>query len=103
MALIVSARPQPRRPELERLLAVLADAGAASVALGPLDAGACEALVAGLVGAQPGAKLVQQTRRAGDNPLFVSELVAALDADGAISRADGRAESSGQRRCRRCR
>ena len=68
VALIVSARPQPRRPELERLLAVLADAGAASVALGPLDAGACEALVAGLVGAQPGAKLVQQTRRARRQP-----------------------------------
>jgi len=95
VALIASARPQPRRPELERLLAVLADAGAVSIALAPLDGDACAALVAGLVGAQPGAKLVLQAQRAGGNPLFVGELVAALDADGAIARSDGRAEIGG--------
>jgi DNA-binding CsgD family transcriptional regulator len=95
VALIVSARPQPRRAELERLLAVLHDAGAVSLALGPLDADACAALVAGLVRAQPGAKLVMQAQRAGGNPLFVGELVAALDADGAIARMDGRAEIAG--------
>jgi DNA-binding CsgD family transcriptional regulator len=95
VALIVSARPQPRRPELERLLAVLDDAGAVGIALRPLDADACAALVAGLVGAQPGAKLVMQAQRAGGNPLFVSELVAALDADGAIARSDGRADIAG--------
>ena len=91
-ALLVSTRTQPRRPELERLLGVLANRGATRVRLGPLDEQACVALLQDLVGARPGAQLVAQAARAGGNPLFICELVGALLSDGAIVRADGTAE-----------
>lgn len=93
-AMIVSARPQPRRRALERLLALLETQRALTVRLGPLDDGACAQLVASLVGATPGPRLLRQTRGAAGNPLFVSELIEALAADGVIEDADGMAEVS---------
>jgi DNA-binding CsgD family transcriptional regulator/tetratricopeptide (TPR) repeat protein len=92
VALVVSARPQPRRPELERLLGLLAARDAAIVGVGPLDERACIELVQELVGARPGERLVAQARRAAGNPLFVGELVAALQAGGAVVRHDGTAD-----------
>ena len=92
VALVVSARPQPRRPELDALLAVLASRGALELRLGPLDEHACAALLEDVVGARPGARLLGQARRAAGNPLFVCELVAALLADGAIVRHEDGAE-----------
>ena len=92
VALVVSARPQPRRPELDALLAVLASRGALELRLGPLDERACAELLEDVVGARPGARLLGQARRAAGNPLFVCELVAALQADGAIVRHEDGAE-----------
>ena len=94
VALLVSARPAPRRPGLERLLAILDERGATVVELGPLSATACVELLEGLVGARAGTRLAGQARRAGGNPLFVCELVAALEASGAITRSGGAAEVS---------
>src|SRR6185295_12927437 len=68
-ALLVSARPAPRRPELERLLAILDERGATVVELGPLPADACVELLEDLVGARAGTRLAGQARRAGGNPL----------------------------------
>ena len=76
-ALIVSARPRPRRPELERLLGVLE----------ARDATTSRARAAGRAARpprwsrtswarRPGERLVAQARRAAGNPLFVGELVA---------------------------
>ena len=92
VALVVSARPEPRRPELERLLAVLADREATRVRLGPLDGPSSVELLEDLLDAHPGPRLVDQVRRAGGNPLFVYELVGALLADGTIVRRAGGAE-----------
>jgi DNA-binding CsgD family transcriptional regulator len=91
-ALLVSTRTQPRRPELERLLGVLAARGATTLRLGPLDERASVELVQDLVGARPRARLVEQAQRAGGHPLFICEMVGALMADGAIVRGDGDAE-----------
>ncbi len=91
-ALVVSARPQPRRPELERLLGVLAARGATSVVVGPLDERSSAGLLEGLLGAPPGARLLRQARGAAGNPLFLSELVGALQADGAIVQRDDTAD-----------
>ena len=44
------------------------------------------------MGARPGTRLLQQTSRAGGNPLFVCELVGALLADGAIVTRYGEAD-----------
>jgi len=91
-ALVVSARPQPRRPELERLLGVLKAGGARSVLVGPLDERSSAGLLEALLGAPPGGRLVRQARRAAGNPLFLSELVGALVADGAIVQRDDGAD-----------
>jgi predicted ATPase len=61
--------------------------------LGPLDAMAVTQVVKQLVGAPPGPSLLQQVAGAGGNPLFVTELVDALQRDGAIRLGpDGAAE-----------
>src|SRR5689334_12732786 len=71
--LLVSARPQPRRPQLETLLGALAERGARTLRLGPLDPAASGELLAALVGVAPGARLARQAERAAGNPLFVCE------------------------------
>jgi DNA-binding CsgD family transcriptional regulator len=91
-ALVVSMRPQPRSPQLERLLGVFAARGSATLRVGPLDQRSCEQLLESLVGASPGQRLVQQASRAGGNPLFLCELVGALVADGAIFHGEEAAE-----------
>ena len=92
VALIISARPQPRRPELERLLGLLAARDAATVSVGPLDELASTALLEQLLGSRPGERLVAQAQRAAGNPLFVGELVATLLADGAVVVRNGTAD-----------
>jgi DNA-binding CsgD family transcriptional regulator len=89
MALIVTARPLPRRAQLERLLGALDSRGASRLALGPLDERTSAELVANLIGARPGPRLLGQARGAAGNPLFVSELVAAMAEEGAIERRGG--------------
>jgi AAA ATPase domain len=91
--LLAAYRPLPRPPDLERLIASLSARGARRLALGSLDEQAVAALVERLVGAAPGPRLLRQVAGAGGNPLFVTELVAALTADGSIEPAgDGQAE-----------
>lgn len=91
-ALVVSMRPQPRSPQLERLLAVFAARRAVKLRAGPLDERSCERLLESLVGARPGRRLLRQAGRAGGNPLFLCELVGALVADGAIVQDEGDAD-----------
>ncbi len=94
--LICTSRPHPRRPELEQLLTSMADGGAAAVALGPLPEHTRDELVEALVGSRPGPELVAQARRAGGNPLYLTELVSGLLADGVIGIGpDGRADLAG--------
>lgn len=91
-ALVVTARPQPRSPQLNRLLGLFGARGAVHLRVGPLDQHSCERLLASLVGASPGPRLVQHAARAGGNPLFLGELVGALLASGAIVYEADRAE-----------
>ncbi|HET6547493.1 MAG TPA: AAA family ATPase, partial [Solirubrobacter sp.] len=91
--LLVSLRPQPRGAALDALLGALAERGARIVRLGPLDAAATAELVAGLIGVPPGARLALQAGRAAGNPLFICELVAGLQAAGAIR--DGELATTG--------
>jgi tetratricopeptide (TPR) repeat protein len=92
LALLLTARPLPRRPELEQLIDALRRDGAHLLTLGPLDDDLVTALVADLVSAEPTAALLDQVAGAGGNPLFVTELITALDEQGAIEIIDGRAE-----------
>jgi hypothetical protein len=92
VALLASLRPLPRGAELERTLEALDAAGARRLTLGQLDPGAMAELVAGAVGAEPGPRLMAEVAAAGGNPLFVTELLAALLHEGTIQVAHGRAE-----------
>jgi DNA-binding CsgD family transcriptional regulator len=84
LLLVGTARPVPRSVELEGCLGGLRAAGATELALGPLDSVAVARLVEQLVGAPPGPSLLRQVEGAGGNPLFVTELVGALQRDGSI-------------------
>jgi DNA-binding CsgD family transcriptional regulator len=91
--LVCTARPVPRSQELEGCLQGLRTSGATELLLGPLDGAATTRLVEQLVGAPPGPDLLAQVARAGGNPLFVTELVGALQRDGSIElESDGTAE-----------
>jgi predicted ATPase len=91
--LVCTARPVPRSQELEGCLQLLRASGAAELLLGPLDGAATTRLVEQLVGAPPGSGLLAQVAGAGGNPLFVTELVGALQRDGSIALgSDGTAE-----------
>jgi predicted ATPase len=91
--LVATARPVPRSQELERCRQGLRDGGATELVLGPLDDVAVAHLVEQLVRASPGTSLMRQVTGAGGNPLFVTELVGALQRDGSIQLGpDGRAE-----------
>jgi DNA-binding CsgD family transcriptional regulator len=92
VALLVTLRPLPRAPELERLVAVLAADGADQLLLAPLGEHAVVELVRELTGAEPAARLLEEVAGAAGNPLFVSELVQALADEGAIEVVDGWAE-----------
>jgi hypothetical protein len=91
--LVATARPVPRSQELERCIQGLRASGATELLLGPLDGAAMTRLVEQLVGAPPGPGLLRQVAGAGGNPLFVTELVGALQRDGSIElESDGTAE-----------
>ena len=93
LLLVGTARPVPRSAELEGCLRGLRVAGATELVLGPLDAVAVAQMVEQLVGALPGPSLLRQVAGAGGNPLFVTELVNALQRDGSIQvGSDGAAE-----------
>jgi predicted ATPase len=82
VALVACLRPSPRAAELERALQALDRAGARRLVLGGLDDRAVVELVAEVVAAEPGQRLLAEVAGAGGNPLFVTELVAALFEEG---------------------
>jgi tetratricopeptide (TPR) repeat protein len=92
VALVGCLRPSPRGPELDRLAGALASAGAQYLILRGLANDAVTDLVTEAVAAVPGAGLLAGISGAAGNPLFVTELLAALAQEGAIKTADGRAE-----------
>src|SRR5215469_11421173 len=85
-------RPVPRAAELDGAIRALQTAGARHLTLSPLGAGAVGELVADRVSAKPGPGLLTQISGAAGNPLFVTELLAALRQEGAIQVTGGRAE-----------
>jgi len=85
-------RPSPRGAELDRLVGALEAAGARFLVLHPLTGEAVTGLVAQAVAAEPGPRLLAEVAGAGGNPLFVTELLAALTQEGTIATAGGQAE-----------
>ena len=85
-------RPVPRAAELHGAVRALQAAGARHLTLPPLGAGAVGELVSEMLSAEPGPGLLAEISGAAGNPLFVTELLAALQQDGAIQVMGGRAE-----------
>ncbi|HEU5386195.1 MAG TPA: BREX system ATP-binding domain-containing protein [Streptosporangiaceae bacterium] len=85
-------RPVPRAAELDGAVRALQAAGARHLTLPPLGAVAVGELVSEMVSAEPGPGLLAEISGAAGNPLFVTELLAALQQEGAIQVIGGRAE-----------
>ena len=92
VALIACFRAAPAAAELGRVTDSLVGAGARHLTLRPLAEDAVASLVAETIGAPPGPGLLAGLAGAAGNPLFVTELVAAMAEDGSLRVAGGRAE-----------
>ena len=92
VGLIACFRPSPRPPDLDRLAAALQAAGARHLVLGGLAERAVTELVAEAVAAVPGPRLLGGIAGAAGNPLFVTELLAALAQEGVIKVDSGQAD-----------
>ena len=94
VAVIGCFRPAPRVADLERMIGALELAGARQLTLRGLPEAAVASLAADAVDAVPGPGLLAGLSGAAGNPLFVTELLAALIQQGAIATDGGRAEVS---------
>jgi DNA-binding CsgD family transcriptional regulator/tetratricopeptide (TPR) repeat protein len=82
VALVGCLRLAPRMAELDRLVVALEAAGARRLALTGLAEDAVRDLVADALTVEPGPELMAKISPAAGNPLFVTELLAALAHDG---------------------
>lgn len=85
-------RPSPSSPELDRLLGAFVAQGGSHLLLESMDPDEVAALAEEVMGTPPGPTLLQALKGAAGNPLFVTELLAALSSEGAIEVREGRAE-----------
>ncbi|WP_433623645.1 helix-turn-helix transcriptional regulator [Nocardia sp. CA-120079] len=85
LLLVLAARPLPRDTGFVALMAALAERGGPMIRLGALPESAAVELVGHMVGAAPGPGLMRQVDGAGGNPLYITELVASLLRDEAIT------------------
>lgn len=90
--IIACFRPAPRVPDLERLVTAWEAAGARHLVVRPLSDHAVTELVAKTVAAEPGPGLLRKITGAAGNPLFITELLAALDQEGLIKTSGRRAD-----------
>ena len=95
VGIIGCLRPFPRGADLDRLVAVLESAGGQRLAVGPLGPDAVAGLAGELAAAPPGPGLLAGLAGAAGNPLYVTELIGALRAAGAIETGSGQAEAAG--------
>lgn len=90
---IGAMRPLPRRDDLRALRRAVSRAEL--LRLGPLDDAAVRGLVADLSGGRPGPQLARLAADAAGNPLYLTELVYALDRGGSLRVSSGAAELAG--------
>jgi DNA-binding CsgD family transcriptional regulator len=88
-------RPAPRPPELARLLRAHALRSGVTLELQPLQTPDIKRLLSSLLAVAPGPRLVAQAGATGGNQFYVTELVAALQATGALTATATTAEVDG--------
>ena len=84
LLLVESCRPAPQSAALTRLATGVSGERDLRLALEPLAEKAVTQLVERVVHARPGPRLLEHLARAGGNPLFVCELVEALQREGHV-------------------
>ena len=89
---IVSMRPAPRSPLLDRVIDSVIDSSGRHLHLDALDEIDLHALSASITGAAPGQQLRTRLQTTGGNPLFVTELLRSLDEEGLLRIDSGIAE-----------
>jgi DNA-binding CsgD family transcriptional regulator/tetratricopeptide (TPR) repeat protein len=89
VAVVATVRPAPRSPLLERFLASQTGSSVARVVLDSLPEAAVTALVASTAGLPPGPLLAGRIAGAAGNPLYVLELLKALEDSGDLQRRGG--------------
>jgi DNA-binding CsgD family transcriptional regulator/tetratricopeptide (TPR) repeat protein len=92
VAIMCCLRQESRVGEVPALMDAFEGEGARFLALDGLDDDALVALVRDSVAAEPGERLMAELAAANGNPLFVTELLAAIGQEHAIKLADGSAE-----------
>jgi DNA-binding CsgD family transcriptional regulator len=90
LLLVGIMRPVLQRDDLQKLRRAQNDA--TRVELAPLTDGAVADLVEALAGGRPDAPLLRLTRSAAGNPLYVTEIVAALERSGGLTVHSGTAQ-----------
>jgi predicted ATPase len=79
LLLVGTCHPAPRRPEVQELRATVRRHGGTVIAVGPLEQSDVEALVTSLLGTAPDRSLADLVTSAMGNPLYIRELISALD------------------------
>src|SRR5215468_2032008 len=92
LAVLVTLRPAPRPREVDHLIERLRSAGAGMLHLPPLPEDAVLRIAGAILGAAPGLLLRERIAAAAGNPLFVVELLRALQQEGLISKVEDTAE-----------
>ena len=95
VAVVACCRPFPRPPAMLRLFESLEPADLRRIEVHQLGERDVRDVVAELVGATPGPGLLEVVAGAAGNPLFVTELLNAIEQDGSLRTTDGHAEVSG--------
>jgi DNA-binding CsgD family transcriptional regulator len=95
LLLVCTGRPLPRRPDILALRRVVPPANL--LRLRGLSATEVASLVTRTVGGSPSPGLLRLAESAGGNPLYLTELLAALKRAGALSPGDGMVEVTGDR------
>ncbi len=89
---LVSLRPAPRSPLMDRMIDSVIDSGGCHLTLPALDEVDLYALSASITGAAPGQQLRARLQATGGNPLFVTELLRSFDEEGLLRIESGIAE-----------
>ena len=92
LLLMLTFRLSPRLPEADRVIDALRGSGGVHIQIGPLGEVAVEELAARAASAPPGIRLRRLVAGAAGNPLFILELIRALEEEGSIRVEDGTAE-----------
>jgi DNA-binding CsgD family transcriptional regulator/tetratricopeptide (TPR) repeat protein len=92
IAWVIALRPPREATPLVRALERLKEAGARTIALGPLDESAVAQLAADILAAQPDQSLLKQLKEADGSPFLVVETLLGLQEEGRVRVMDGRAE-----------